>query len=101
LYKGGEMVMQAIPNPNSMLQAIEDNELTSFAGVPAMYNMMFRKYEKDPEEYDVSSLEHAVCAAAPLSHDTARKIEKSWNVALVEGWGMTETGPAGTVEPAR
>ncbi len=101
LYCGASMVMQAIPNPASMLNAIDDNELTAFAGVPAMYNMMYREYSKDPEEYDVSSLEYVVCAAAPLAEDTQKKIEKEWNVNMIEGWGMTETGPAGTAEPTR
>jgi long-chain acyl-CoA synthetase len=101
LYSGGTMVMQAIPNPVNMLNAIQDNELTNFAGVPAMYNMMFREYQKDPDEYDLSSLENVVCAAAPLAEDTRKKIEEAWNVPVVEGWGMTETAPAGTAEPVR
>ncbi len=101
LYVGGEMVMQGVPNPTLMLNAIEDNELTAFAGVPAMYNMMFREYQKNPDDYDVSSLDYAICAAAPLAQDTVDKIEREWNVPVAEGWGMTETGPAGCVEPPR
>ena len=99
LYTGASMVMQGVPNPQLMLNAIEDEELTTFAGVPAIYNMMFREYQKNPDDYDVSSLEFAVCAAAPLADDTRKKIESEWNVSLAEGWGMTETGPAGTTEP--
>jgi long-chain acyl-CoA synthetase len=101
LYVGGSMVMQGVPNPTLMLNAIEDNELTAFAGVPAMYNMMFREYQKNPDDYDVSSLDYAICAAAPLAEDTRKKIETEWNVPVAEGWGMTETGPAGCVEPPR
>jgi long-chain acyl-CoA synthetase len=101
LYVGGEMVMQGVPNPTLMLNAIENNELTAFAGVPAMYNMMFREYQKNPDDYDVSSLDYAICAAAPLAEDTRKKIEREWNVPVAEGWGMTETGPAGCVEPPR
>ncbi|MDY7082255.1 MAG: class I adenylate-forming enzyme family protein, partial [Halobacteria archaeon] len=101
LYTGGKMVLQAIPNPSNMLGAIDDHELTTFAGVPAMYNMMFREYQKKPGEYDVSSLENVVCAAAPLADDTRKKIESEWDVSMVEGWGMTETAPAGTTEPSR
>jgi len=101
LYVGGQMEMQAVPNPTLMLNAIQDNALTYFAGVPAMYNMMFREYQKSPGDYDLSSLEAVVCAAAPLAEDTKKKIEAQWGVELVEGWGMTETAPAGTVEPIR
>jgi long-chain acyl-CoA synthetase len=101
LYVGGSMVMQGVPNPTLMLNAIEDEELTACAGVPAMFNMMFREYEKNPDDYDVSSLDYAICAAAPLAEDTVEKIETEWNVSVAEGWGMTETGPAGCVEPPR
>ncbi|MFP4187858.1 MAG: class I adenylate-forming enzyme family protein, partial [Halobacteriales archaeon] len=101
LYVGGSMVMQGVPNPTLMLNAIEDEELTAFAGVPAMYNMMLREYDKNPDDYDVSSLDYAICAAAPLAEDTVEKIETKWNVSVSEGWGMTETGPAGCVEPPR
>jgi long-chain acyl-CoA synthetase len=99
LYTGASMVMQGVPNPQLMLNAIEDEELTTFAGVPAVYNMMFREYQKNPEDYDITSLDFAVCAAAPLADDTRKKIESEWNVRLAEGWGMTETGPAGCTEP--
>jgi len=99
LYTGARMVMQGVPNPQLMLNAIQDEELTTFAGVPAVYNMMFREYQKNPDDYDLSSLDYAICAAAPLADDTRKKIESEWNVSLAEGWGMTETGPAGTAEP--
>lgn len=101
LASGAKMVLQAIPDAGNMLTAISQYELTQFAGVPAMYTMMFREYRTSPESYDLSSLENAVCAAAPLADATRREIEDEWNLALLEGWGMTETAPAGTLEPHR
>ncbi|WP_222863678.1 class I adenylate-forming enzyme family protein [Natronococcus pandeyae] len=100
IYRGGKMVLQPEPEPVSMLTAIEDHELTKFAGVPAMYNMMFREYRENPEEYDLSSLDDVTCAAAPLAEEVRRTIEEAWNVPVIEGWGMTETAPAGTLESA-
>lgn len=38
-------------------------------------------------------------AAAPLASDTRRNIERGWNLRMFEGWGMTETSPAGTLVP--
>jgi long-chain acyl-CoA synthetase len=35
-----------------------------------------------------------------LADEIRRTIEQAWNVPMVEGWGMTETAPAGTVEPS-
>jgi long-chain acyl-CoA synthetase len=101
LYTGASMVLQAEPEGEPMLRAIEEHGLTKFAGVPAMYTMMWRTYRENPEEYDLSSLEDVTCAAAPLADDVRRTIEDAWDVPMAEGWGMTETSPAGTIEPVR
>jgi long-chain acyl-CoA synthetase len=101
LYNGAEMHMIPRPDPQMILQTISDNDVTNFAGVPALYNMMWQVYREDPDAYDVESLTDVICAAAPLADDTRRTIEEAWGVPMTEGWGMTETGPAGTVEPAR
>ncbi|HET7323753.1 MAG TPA: class I adenylate-forming enzyme family protein, partial [Halococcus sp.] len=95
LYTGGKMVLQPRPEPVPMLTAIEDHSITQFAGVPAMYTMLYREYRQNPDEYDLSPLENVVCAASPLADSTRREIEEAWNVPMTEGWGMTETAPAG------
>jgi len=101
IYNGGTMHMQPRPEAQPMLNAIEQNNITQFAGVPAMYTMMWREYRENPDDYDVSSLEEVTCAAAPLADEVRRTIEDAWNVPMGEGWGMTETAPAGTLEPMR
>ena len=101
LYNGAEMHMIPRPDPNMILQTISDNHVTNFAGVPALYNMMWQVYRQDPDAYDMESLTDVICAAAPLADDTRRTIEEAWGVPMTEGWGMTETGPAGCVEPSR
>jgi long-chain acyl-CoA synthetase len=100
IYNGAKMVMQADPEPAPMLEAIEEHDVTEFAGVPALYTMMFREYRENPGKYDLSSLVNTTCGAAPLADSTRREITEAWNVPMTEGWGMTETAPAGTIEPA-
>ena len=101
LYNGATMHMIPRPDPDMILRTISQNEATNFAGVPALYNMMWQTYREDPDAYNMDSLTDIICAAAPLADDTRRTIEEAWGVPMTEGWGMTETGPAGTVEPAR
>ena len=100
VYEGAEMVLQPEPDPQAQLSAIGDHEITSFAGVPALYTMMHREFRENPDEYDLSSLDWAICAAAPLAEEVRKTIEREWGVPVIEGWGMTETSPAGTAEPA-
>lgn len=101
LYTGAKMVLQPRPEAVPMLDAIGEHSITLFAGVPAMYTMMHREYRETPDAYDLSSLETVVCAASPLADSTRREIEAMWDVPMTEGWGMTETAPAGTTEPTR
>jgi long-chain acyl-CoA synthetase len=101
LLRGAEQVLQAEPEPEPMLRAIDDNDITKFSGVPALFTMMWRTYRENPDAYDLSSLDDVVCAAAPLADEVRRTIEQEWDVPMIEGWGMTETSPAGTLEPSR
>ncbi|MDJ1430880.1 AMP-binding protein [Halostagnicola sp. A-GB9-2] len=100
VYSGSKMILQPKPEPENMLTAIDEHQITKFAGVPAMYTMMFREYRENPDAYDLSSLEDVTCAAAPLAEDVRRTIEEAWETPVLEGWGMTETSPAGTLEPS-
>lgn len=99
MVRGGEINLQPQPDIESLLSAIDENDATVFAGVPALYTGMWRTYRENPDAYDLSSLDYVVCAAAPLADEVRRTIEKEWDVPMVEGWGMTETSPAGTIEP--
>ena len=99
MASGGELNLQPQPEPEALLSAMDQHDATTFAGVPALYTQMFRLYRENPDAYDLSSLNYVVCAAAPLPDETRRTIEREWDVPMVEGWGMTETSPAGTIEP--
>jgi long-chain acyl-CoA synthetase len=99
LARGGHLDLQPRPEAESLLGAIDQYNAEVFAGVPALYTQMFRAWRKEPEAYDLSSLEYVVCAAAPLAEEVRKTIQKEWGVVMIEGWGMTETAPAGTIEP--
>jgi len=87
LYSGGSMVMLPEPDPQGMLETIDEHGCTEFAGIPALFNMMWRTYRESPEDYDVSTLEMVACAAAPLADETRRTIEEAWHVPMIEGGG--------------
>ncbi|MUV87964.1 AMP-binding protein [Natronomonas sp. CBA1123] len=96
LYNGATVVLRTMPVASELLSAITEFEVTQFAGIPAVYIEMLAEMEDNPEEYDVSSLETLGSGAAPLADDTRRRIEDAFDTPLTEGWGMTETSPAGT-----
>ena len=99
LARGARLSLQPRPESESLLRAIEQSDAEVFAGVPALYTQMFRTWRDNPAAYDLSSLDYLVCAAAPLAEEVRQTIQEEWDVVMVEGWGMTETAPAGTIEP--
>ena len=101
LYQGGEVILKTFPVASQLLEAITEHEITSFAAVPAIYIEMVSEYEENPDKYDVSSIERLGSGAAPLAEDTRERIEQVFDTPLVEGWGMTETSPAGTAQGSR
>jgi long-chain acyl-CoA synthetase len=98
IYNGATVVLRTMPVASELLKAITEFEVTSFAGIPAVYIEMLEELEANPEEYDVSSITTLGSGAAPLADDTRRRIEAAFDTPLTEGWGMTETSPAGTTE---
>ncbi|EMC92608.1 hypothetical protein BAUCODRAFT_77563, partial [Baudoinia panamericana UAMH 10762] len=70
------------------LQVIQDHKITHLQVAPPILIML----EKRPEtaKYDLRSLQHILCGAAPLSRELQNQISKRFNVTVCQGWGMTE-----------
>jgi len=96
LHAGGQIVIMRDFEPGAALDLIDDPEMsiTHFFAVPAHYQFMMQA--PNFEATDLSRL--AVCGVggAPC----ALPILETWlgrGTPLVQGWGMTETSPAGTL----
>ncbi|MCY4239879.1 MAG: long-chain fatty acid--CoA ligase [Rhodospirillaceae bacterium] len=96
LHAGGQIVIMRDFEPGAALDLIDDPEMaiTHFFAVPAHYQFMMQA--PNFESTDLSRL--AVCGVggAPC----ALPILETWlgrGTPLVQGWGMTETSPAGTL----
>ncbi|WP_435194441.1 class I adenylate-forming enzyme family protein [Natronomonas sp. EA1] len=100
LAQGATVHLQPQPDAEAILSAMDRYNATTFAGVPALFTMLWREYRDNEDAYDLSTLRYVNCGAAPLADETRRTIEQAWNVPILEGWGMTETAPAGTAEPS-
>lgn len=94
LHAGGQILLMRDFEPGRALSVIGDPTLavTHFFAVPAPYQFMMQHPNFDST--DLSRLEVAGVGGAPC----AEAILKSWTgrgVALIQGWGMTETSPGG------
>ncbi|KAA8621779.1 4-coumarate-CoA ligase 2 [Pyrenophora tritici-repentis] len=81
-----------------MLECVQKFRITDLALVPPVVVGM----AKHPvtKKFDLSSVEHAGCGAAPLGREISVEFEQLWSggaVNLKQGWGMTELTCAGTI----
>ena len=96
LHQGGEIVIMREFIPSEALEAINDPQfaITHLFGVPAPLQFMMQDKNFDIVNFD--TLEVVGVGGAPC----AEIIIKNWqrkNVDVIQGWGMTETSPTGTV----
>jgi fatty-acyl-CoA synthase len=90
LQKGGEVVLHRTFDPGRTLSAIEEHRVTTFFGVPAMFQFMSQ--HPDFASADLSSLRVAVCGGAPCPEPLLRLYGER-GVPMQQGYGLTETSP--------
>ena len=91
---GAELLLHARFDAAAVLDTIERDRATVFAGVPTMWTALAASPGIDTR--DLSSLRVASSGGAPLPVEIAARIEALTGHVLGGGWGMTETSPAGT-----
>lgn len=94
-------IKQVLPHrfmsPDALLGLLASEQVTISQGVPTIWQGVKSVIEADPKRFDLSALTRVTCggSAPPLS-----LIRWYWdylNIEMVQGWGMTETGPLGTI----
>ena len=96
LNNGQELVLHTRFDAETALAEIEAGA-TSFPGVPTMWIAIASV--PGFEKRDFSSLRYCASGGAPLPVEIARRLRAATGHAILGGWGMTETSPAGTNIP--
>ncbi|HTD05830.1 acyl-CoA synthetase [Undibacterium sp.] len=101
-HSGAEVVMLTpsgyrgqgvLPN---FWKLVERFKATSFSAVPTIYAALA---DLPIGDADISSLRYAVCGAAPLPSEVARRFEAASGVQLFEGYGLTEGACVSSCNP--
>ena len=98
LAMGNELLLRPRFDVETVLRDIEVNRATSFPGVPTMWVALVN--HPGIEKRDLSSLRVVACGGAPLPVEIQEAVQKLTGLPLTNGWGMTETSPAGITPPA-
>ena len=98
LANGNEMLLRPRFDIDQVIHDIEVNKATSFPGVPTMWIALVNY--PGIEKRDLKSLRVIASGGAPLPVEIAERAHKLTGLTLTNGWGMTETSPAGISPPA-
>ena len=94
---GAEIIMHARFELEPVLKDIERKRVRMFFGVPTMYLGMLNY--PGIQNVDLSSLKYCSSGGAPLPVEVLQQFKEKTGCDISEGWGMTETSPAGTFTP--
>lgn len=84
-------------DPAKLLQVMSDEEVTLSTGVPTIWQGVMGLIKADPDRYDLSKLSRLTCGGSAPPPSMMRWYWDELGVEMVQGWGMTETNPLGTL----
>jgi fatty-acyl-CoA synthase len=89
-WKGATVVLERSFDAARCLALIEEKQITTMMGVPAVY--LFMSQDPSFEQADLSSLRRAVVGGAPMP-EALLETWRERGVAIVQGYGLTEAAP--------
>jgi fatty-acyl-CoA synthase len=78
-------------DPAALAELIEQERVTVLAGVPTVWIGLLHYLEKYPR--DVSSIRYITAGGSAVPLSLIERFQRQLGVNLIQGWGMTETGP--------
>ena len=87
--------------PQSLCRLLPDEKATISAGVPTIWQGVRAAYEANPDAYDFSALERVTCGGSAPPPSLIRWFWQELGAEMIQGWGMTETSPLGTLSRRR
>ncbi|WP_051328388.1 long-chain-fatty-acid--CoA ligase [Desulfatirhabdium butyrativorans] len=97
LGAGITVVLRRAFSASEFWEVVDRYKVNFWSAVPAVYQILL----SDPsrQKYDLSSLKFGICGAAPLTQETFTKFQETFNIPIVEGYGLTEATCVSTLNP--
>ena len=83
-------------DPVSILGLLEHERVTFTAGVPTVWMSVLDALDADPDRWDLRALQRVSLGGAPVPISLLEGLDRH-GLTAVQGWGMTETSPVGTM----
>jgi fatty-acyl-CoA synthase len=83
-------------DPVNLLDLLAGERVTMTAGVPTVFMGVLQALDAEPERWDLGSLQRINLGGAAISTRLIEGLDRH-GLTIIQGWGMTETSPLGTV----
>ena len=83
-------------DPVSLLDLLERERVTFTAGVPTVWMAVLQAVDAEPDRWDLGSLGQVNLGGAAVPASLIAGFERH-GLTIIQGWGMTETSPLGTL----
>ena len=97
MYMGNQLILYPRPDIDMIVKDLATKKPTFLPGVPTLYTAI-NKHPK-AQDLDLKSLKICMSGGAPLPVEVQQSFEKLTGATLIEGYGLTETSPTGSICP--
>ncbi|MFL5779714.1 MAG: long-chain-fatty-acid--CoA ligase [Thermoleophilaceae bacterium] len=94
LVNGGLLTLLPRFEPGKVLELIQRDGATVFAGVPTMFSALLN--HADREGYDTASLRLCISGGAAIPVEVLRGFDEAFGATILEGYGLSETTGMGS-----
>jgi acyl-CoA synthetase (AMP-forming)/AMP-acid ligase II len=88
-------------DPVSILELLAGERVTLTAGVPTIWIGLLQTLDADPKRFDLSALRGMMIGGAAVPEAMVRAFADRHGLDVIQGWGMTEMSPIGTISTVR
>ena len=83
--------------PDAFLRLMHEEQVTVSAGVPTIWQGVRAALTAEPDKYDLSKLKKLTCGGSAPPVEMMHWYWDTYKIEMIQGWGMTETNPLGTI----
>jgi long-chain acyl-CoA synthetase len=102
IYSGTTIALHPDPrDQKGLFEVIKATHPAMFPGVPTMYMRLLERDDLEDYAKDLRAIEICNTGAAPMPPEVLKEFEERTGAVIIEGYGMTECGPATHVNPVK
>ncbi|WP_175480153.1 long-chain fatty acid--CoA ligase [Natrinema salaciae] len=100
-FVGAKQVFPSVhTDPESIAHLIDEEDVTFSAAVPTIWLEMAEFLDENPE-VDISNIDRLTVGGSAPPESLIRRYDEEYDAPILQGWGMTETSPLGTLSTLR